>query len=163
MNRKQIENLYLVNGIDDFKLRSQEDLLKTHGIKVEQIRGYENLGDIHKKIFKGFILNFFNGCGMELRSTLEPVTVDYVRHTDYSFYDEEFGCRCSAGFKDEIIMADGTLVFDKKYTPEDAKGKKIKEDSTQDYLRFEYYEYGEKFKEEPRVSWLHVYSEESYG
>jgi hypothetical protein len=163
MNRKQIENLYLVNGITDFKLRSQEDILKTHGIKVEQISGYNELCDIHKKMFKGFILNFFNGCGMELRSTLEPVAIDYVRHTEYSFFDDEFDCRCSAGFKDEIIMSDGRLVFDKNYTPEDAKGKKIKEDSTQDYLRFEYYEYGEKFKEESRVSWLHVYSEESYG
>lgn len=163
MNRKQIENLYLVNGIDDFKLRTQEDILKTHGIKVEQIYGFNELGDIHKKIFKGFILNFFNGCGLELRSTLEPVSINYVHHTEYSFFDKDFDCRCSAGFKDEIIMADGSLRFYNKYTPEDAKGKKIRTDSEQDYLRFEYYERDEKYREEARVSWLHVYSEESYG
>ncbi len=81
MNGKMLKNLYLVNGIDDFRLRTQEDLLKTHGIKVEEIDGYYELGDIHKKMFKGFILNFFNGCGLELKATIEPVAVNYVRHT----------------------------------------------------------------------------------
>lgn len=114
-------------------------------------------------MFKGFILNFFNGCGLELRATIEPVAVDYVRHTEYSYFDDSFGERCSAGFKDEIILSDGRLEFDKKYTCEDAKGKDITEDGTEDYLRFQYYEYGEKFNEEPRVSWVHVYSETSFG
>lgn len=163
MNEKQIKNLYLVNGIDDFRLRSLEDLLKTHGIKVEEIPGYKELGDIHKKVFKGFILNFFNGCDLNLRATFEPVSVDYVRHTNYSYYDEDFQCRCSAGSKDEIILRDGSLKFEKRYTEEDSKGKEIREDRTEDYLRFQYYEYGDKYKDEPRISWLHVYSEESYG
>lgn len=32
MNRFQLENLYEVNGLKDYKLKTTDDLLRTHGI-----------------------------------------------------------------------------------------------------------------------------------
>lgn len=32
MNRSQLEKLYEVNGLRDYKLKTTDDLLKTHGI-----------------------------------------------------------------------------------------------------------------------------------
>jgi hypothetical protein len=46
---------------------------------------------------------------------------------------------------------------------EDIKGKEVLHHEPQTYLRFRYYERGNQYKEEEYVSWVHVYSEESYG
>lgn len=164
MDGKMLKNIYLTNGINDFKLRSQEDLLKVHGIKVEQIKGFDELGDIQKKIFKGFILNFFNGCGLDLRATFEPVAVDFVHETSY-YYVGDDGDNYDAGEKREIILKNGELILEshRKVDEEELEGKEVKHFEPQDYLRFKYYERGNKYSEDDYVSWLHVYSEESYG
>lgn len=36
MNRLQIENIYKLNGITDYKLKSTDDLLKCHGIDFKK-------------------------------------------------------------------------------------------------------------------------------
>lgn len=40
MNRRQLENLYKVNGLEDFRLRNTDDLLKVHGINYKGVAGY---------------------------------------------------------------------------------------------------------------------------
>lgn len=163
MNRKQIETLYIKNKIDDFRLKTQEDLIKTHGIRVEDIPGFKELGAIQQKVFRGFILNFFNGCGLELRATFEPVAADFVRETSYYYVKNDDNY--DAGTKKEIILRDGRLILEshRKVDDEELEGREVKEHEPETYLRFRYYESGDQYREEPFVSWLHVYSEESYG
>jgi hypothetical protein len=50
MERFQVENLYKVNGLDDYRLRNTSDLLKVHGIDYRAIRGYDGLDDINKAV-----------------------------------------------------------------------------------------------------------------
>ena len=39
MNRFQLEKLYEVNGLKDYKLKTTDDLLKTHGIDFKEVAG----------------------------------------------------------------------------------------------------------------------------
>lgn len=43
MNRNQIENLYKENGLNDYKLRNTEDLLKVYVIGFKAVGGYNRL------------------------------------------------------------------------------------------------------------------------
>lgn len=160
MNSKQLENLYLVNGIEDFRLKTLEDLFKVHGIKVENIKGYYEIGDIQQKIFKGFILNFFNGWGLEARATLEPVTVNYVNETDLLCVDEDGDLLC-VGHIREILLRNGDVELDERRVDEDYQDKELQESEVNSYLRFQYYKYDDKHNGD--ISWVHVYSETSYG
>lgn len=160
MNRKQLENLYLANEIRDFILKTLKDLFKAHGIKVENIKGYGEIGDIQQKIFKGFILNFFNGWDLEARATLEPVAVNYVHETYLSCIDEDGDLLC-VGHKREILLRNGNIKFDEIRVDEEYQNKELQESEVNSYLRFQYYKYDDKHNGE--IRWVHIYSETSYG
>lgn len=72
MDIKQIENLYEINGIEDCKLKSTDDLLKVHGIDFRAVDGYNRLDDLSRNVYEKFIVNIFNAWGLESRSTLVP-------------------------------------------------------------------------------------------
>jgi len=72
MNRKQIENLYMVNGLKDYKLKNTDNLLNIHGIDFKEVNGYDTLDDTNKTIFKRFIINFFNAWGLVDRTFIIP-------------------------------------------------------------------------------------------
>lgn len=71
MNRSQLENLYKVNGLTDYKLNTADDLLRVHGIDYKAVNGYSGLDDLNRAIYAKFIINFFNaqGLGMVLMKT----------------------------------------------------------------------------------------------
>ena len=51
MNRFQLETLYKLNGLDDHRLQTTEDIFKTHEIDFKAVEGYTRLDDIHRKVY----------------------------------------------------------------------------------------------------------------
>lgn len=83
MKINQIEQLYYKRGLNDCKLSSAEDMLNIHGVDVYKIDGFKYLSDEHKKLFLKFIINFFNAWGLEMRNILYPLSINFVRETEF--------------------------------------------------------------------------------
>ncbi len=150
MNRSQIENLYKVNGITDFKLKSTDDLLKAHGINYKEVDGYDRLDDLNRVIYEKFIINIFNVFGLESRTTLIPKGIYYVEDIQYLVKENP---------EDDYFVVMGGLVkaLDRSglktvihtWTDEEYKDFEVVESEAKTYLRFEYEHQG-------REEWLHV-------
>lgn len=150
MNRLQIENLYKINGIKDFKLKTTEDLLKCHGVDFKQVNGYTRLDDINKSIYEKFIINIYNAFGLELRATLAPKGIYYVEHTEHlSKEDPEDDCYVVIGATINSIDKTGLKSVLHHYIFDDYKNLEILENEVSNYLRFEY-------ELDGRNEWLHV-------
>lgn len=149
MNRNQLENIYLDNGLKDFKLRTTEDLLKVHGIDLKTVDGYNRLDDLNKAVYEKFIINLFNGQGLEYRD-IKPTGIYFVEEVDYLVKenptDEYFTV---AGNKVLAIDRNGIKTVHKNWLHESYKGLDIIEDEPKQYLRAEYEHHG-------RPEWLHV-------
>lgn len=153
MERFQLENLYEANGIEDFRLRSTEDLFKVHGIDYKAVDGYNRLDDINRAIYEKFIVNIFNGFGLDMRSTLIPLGIYYVEDITLLVKenpeDDYFNV---AGGIINVIDRNGLKSVhhtwnDKEYAHLEVVKKEFKQ-----YLRFEY-------KLDGRKEWLHVLEE----
>lgn len=152
MKKNQIENLYKANGIVDYKLKNTEDLLKVHGIDFKTVNGYNRLDDLNRAIYKKFILNFFNGLGLESRATLVPKGIHFVEDIQYLIKE------VPEGEDDYFIVAGGIInAIDRNglksvlhaWNDEDYKDFKSGEVEVRKYLRFEYEQQGSEV-------WLHV-------
>src|SRR5665648_864154 len=84
MNRFRLEKLYEVNGLKDYKLKTTDDLLKTHGLDFKEVAGYTRLDDLNKLLYEKFIVNFFNGLGLDSRMALIPKGIYFVEDFDYA-------------------------------------------------------------------------------
>lgn len=151
---------YEARGLDNFKLSSLEDIKEIYGFNIPMIKGYEDLSEEKKKLFNKFIVNFFNAHGMDRRSTLEPLQVNYVQHTEYS--------RPSANVDD-----DGTAIHElviteiKRLTPSGKYTRYLKhtfcknasiagcKGYTTCFLRIDY-------KWGKRKEWLHILSPDQW-
>lgn len=150
MERFQVENLYKVNGLTDYRLRTASDLLKCHGIDYTAVKGYNGLDDIHKAMYKNFLVRFLNGLGMDSRMELVPTGIYYVEDVECFVNDPE---------EPQFIVAvtriiksiDKNGVFKTLYSHahDEYKDLKIVKQDRSNYLRIEYTHYG---KEE----WLHI-------
>lgn len=150
MNRFQMEKLYEVNGLKDYKLKTPVDLIKTHGIDYIEVDGFNRLSDENKLLFGNFIVNFMNGLGLESRMTLIPKGIYYVE--DYDLIAKEHP-------EDEYFQVTGGVVLaidknglktvHKTWNDEDYSHLDSKQDKSKFYLRFEYEHQG-------RNEWLHV-------
>lgn len=153
MNRLQLENIYLANGLDDFKLRNTEDLLKAHGIDFKAVDGYEKLDDLNKAIYKRFIVNFFNGQGLDYRNIV-PKGIYFVEETEYlvkephidGYGDEYFDY---AGEKIVAINKDGSVTIHKYSLDKKYEGVELITQKPRYYLRIEYTQNG-------KAEWLHI-------
>lgn len=153
MNRFQLEKLYEKNGLKDYKLNNTDDLLKCHGIDYKGIEGYNRLDDINRAIFKKFIVNIFNGLGLESRATLYPRGIYYAEEIEYIGKENP---------EDDYYISISSVVYsiDRNgfksvlHTWEDEEYKHLKalKSETKKYLRFEYEHQGRK-------EWLHVIKE----
>ena len=83
MRREQLENIYLINGIEDFELRSLGDLMKIHGINARKIEGFSELSEEDKKVYEKFIIRYMNGHGLSYRSTIYPQKIYRAFEVDY--------------------------------------------------------------------------------
>ena len=150
MNRSQLEKLYQVNGLKDYKLMTTDDLLKTHGINFKAVEGYGRLDDLNKLLYEKFIVNFFNGLGLDSRMTMIPKEIYFV---------EDFDLVVKTNPDDEYFTVAGGLVIaiDKNglktvhrfWKNDDYMHLKMIEGKTKTYLRFEY-------KHNECEKWLHV-------
>ncbi|MBD7912449.1 MULTISPECIES: hypothetical protein [Clostridium] len=101
MNKLALERIYAERGLEDYKLRTLDDLFYIYGVKVNQIEGYFKLKEEEKSFFNRFIINYFNSYGLEgrnisiikvakLRKTLR---VEFIDNGKWRVGDLEFGIR----------------------------------------------------------------------
>lgn len=131
MNIKQIENLYKINGIDDFKLKSTADLLKVHGIDFKAVDGYNRLDDLSRNVYEKFIVE----------------DIEYLVKEDF---DDEF--LTVVGGIVNVIDRNGLKYVHQTRIDEAYKHLEIKENETKTYIRFEY-------EHDGRMEWRRVINE----
>jgi hypothetical protein len=153
MNRYQLENLYEVNSLVDYRLKTTIDLLKTHGIDFTEIDGYSRLDDLNRSLYEKFIVNFFNGWGLEARATIIPKGIYYVE--DYDLLVKENPENDYYNVAGGVVLAidrNGIKTVHKTWSdPDYAHLTAAKEDKHRIFLRFEY-------ERDDRPEWLHVMS-----
>lgn len=157
MDKNQIKNIYLVNGVSGFKVTNLYDMYSVHGIKVADISGYGTLAKMHKEVFDKFIINFFNAQGLERRSELIPISINYVKAEEYlgklKDSDDFFipiGGKITALLGEEQIEKVLCTWKDKKY-----RNLPHIETECQKYLRFDYRNGRQK-------EWQHVISDNQW-
>ncbi len=151
MEKVQIEKIYEALGIKSSRLKSLEELEK-YGIKVKEIKGYNNLTEENKIIFNNFILNYFNQLGMRTKLAFEAVQVNYVEEIDSISKDpDDPECELFSKIVIKAIYKDGKKKVIHQFGSQ-YKGLEIKRTSSSKYLRFE-------FKEHNRKIWLHIIDE----
>lgn len=152
MNRQQLENIYLANGLSDYKLRDIEDILKCHGHDCLELKGYETLSIINQEIFKKFIVNLFNASGLMTRTKMEPMGVYFVEDKEYVGEDPD-DKECVVMVKHIIKSIDRAgnkkVIHSRKAYEKENRNLPIVEVYTHNYLRFEYKEFG-------KAEWLHI-------
>lgn len=154
MEMNQIKNIYKLNGLTDYKLKTPEDLLKVHGIDLKKVDGYNKLDDLTRTIYEKFIVKFFNGHGLESRVDLVPTGIYHVEEINYLVKvepEEDY----FNNYKTEILAIDrnGLKSVLHEYIDKDYEKFPIVEEECKKYIRFEYkYSSGDRLKSE----WLHV-------
>ena len=156
MNRNQLENLYKVNGLTDYKLKKPEDLLYVHGINYKNVKGYDELDDLNRAIYEKFIMKIFNAWGLESRALLIPKGIYWVEEVEYitkenndQNYFDYAGCIIYT------IDRNGNKTVLREWMDEDYKHLERTATKPKNYLRFEY-EHGTNNEGEPINEWLHV-------
>lgn len=144
MDRTKLERLYKERNLNNFMLRTIEDLEMIHGIKVDQIEGYSKLDITEKRIFEKFIINLLNAYGIEYRN-ITPIKVYIAIEKTYIIETE--------AIKDcvirKVVINQKTKEIESIWNFERFKGEKGKLSYAEKYMRFEYVKDGVK-------SWLHV-------
>lgn len=150
MNRFQLENLYEVNGLKDYKLKTADDLLKTHGINFKEVDGYSRLDDVNKLLYEKFIVNYFNGYGLDTRLTMIPKGIYFVEDFDYLVkenpHDDYWNV---AGGVVMAIDKNGLKSIHRTWKDDDYAHLPMIEGKHKQYLRFEY-------MIDDRDEWMHV-------
>jgi len=150
MNRSQLEKLYEVNGLSDYRLGTIGDIIRTHGIDVTAVKGIGKLDEINKELYYEFIVNFMNGQGLDSRATLYPKGIYFVEEFDYLVKenpDDEYW-NVSGGFV-MAIDKNGLKTIHRTWKDEDYAHLEAIEGKHKTYLRFEYEHQG-------RDEWQHV-------
>jgi len=150
MNRSQLEKLYEVNGLKDYSLKTADDLLRTHGINFKAVEGYTRLDDVNKLLYEKFIINLFNGLGLDSRMTMVPKGIYYVEDFDYLVKenpeDDYFNV---AGGLVMAIDKNGLKTVHRSWKDDDYTHLEMTKGKPKTYLRFEY-------EHNDREEWLHV-------
>lgn len=159
MTRYQLEKLYEVNGLTDYRLRSTVDLLRVHGIDYTEVAGYDELDDLNRAIYKKFIVNIFNAWGLDSRLNFVPKGIYWVEDTEYLVKkNPENDYFNLAGQTIHIIDRNGNKKLLRKWVDEEYKHLEKIAEKSKYYLRFEY-QHGTDAEGNPRNEWLHVIKE----
>lgn len=150
MDIAQIENLYKLNGLNDFELKNTDDLLRVHGLDYKKIDGYNRLDDLNRTFYKKFIIKFFNAQFLEVRSQIVLRSINFVEDILYlgkeNITNDEF---VPLGGTVNAICRNGLKVVIRTWKDDEYKNLHVLEDEVDNYLRFEYRVNGEN-------EWLHV-------
>lgn len=156
MNRYQLEKHYEVNGLKDYKLRTTDDLLRTHGINFKAVDGYTKLDDMNKLLYERFLVNFFNGLGLNSRATMVPKAIYYVEDVFYLVKENsEDDYPTVAGRLVLIINENGLKTFHRLWQIDDYKHLEVIKGKAKYFLRFEY-------EQNNCAEWLHVTNEKTW-
>ena len=139
MDIKQIKSLYKANEIKGYKLKDTEDLYKIHGVDFKTVKGYNELNEVNKEIFKNFIVNIFNSFTVESRSTLVSNGVYYVEDTQCFVKENSENptlTLCSRTVKE--IGNDDKKNLLHRWEDEECKNLEVVKSNVSTYLRFEY-------------------------
>lgn len=135
------------------RLQNTSDLLKMQGVDFKEVKGFEELSDINKKNYEAFIVNFFNGLGLDSRATLFPLGIHWVEHNEHLTKDEpEDDYYIVCGSTIYSVDKEGNKTLHRKWVDEDYKESPVLKTQTSEYLRFEY-------EHQERKEWLHVIEE----
>lgn len=140
VSRKQLERKYETHGLNDYKLRSLDDLKIIHDVDVSEISGYHELPDKQRELFNKAIINFFNAWGLDNRLALKPKSINYVYEVDYyKKIEDTDDFFTGIGQEIYILDGDGRTVSRRlhKYVYEKGVGFKSCEKESKIYLRFE--------------------------
>jgi len=150
MDRNQIENLYLVNGLGNFQLRNLGDLMKVHGINARTTEGYSTLSDEDKKAFETFIIKYFNVHGLDYRKYISLLKIYRAFNVDYLVKQEDDSWYVLGGEVWNCTEANNNYMISSwKDTDEEINGRDITKEINKSYLRIEY-------QYEDRKEWLHI-------
>lgn len=154
MDRNRIENIYIANGLTNYQLKSTEDLLKTHGIDYKAVDGYSRLDELNQTLYRKFIVNKFNACGLEYRATITPKGIYFVEDTEYiakEHPDDDYYVAVEGLIK--AIDKNGLMSIHRQWTNDNYSHLRPVESKTKKYLRFEYEHH------DGTPAWLHVLSD----
>lgn len=68
MGKSSLERVYEERGLEDYKLRTVDDLFYIYGVKLSLVDGYSNLDEEDRFIFKNFVINYFNSNPLDNRN-----------------------------------------------------------------------------------------------
>lgn len=74
-NYSKIQKRYDDCGLGDYRLRDLGDVENVHGIKLEDISGFEKLSRADREVMQSFIVFFMNRWGLEARDSFVPLEV----------------------------------------------------------------------------------------
>ena len=152
MNMTQLKNIYLSNGLKEFKLTNHTDLLNVLSIDIKKIPGYSNLSTEHRTLFDFFIINFYNAWGLEARARLVPISVNFVLDEEYLGKENESDdCYIPLGGKLTAIYDGGKTKVIRCWKDKIYKHLSCTCTEKQNYLRFEY-------RNGKSKAWQHVIS-----
>lgn len=152
MNINQIKNIYLANGLNEFKIGSHSDINSVHGIKVSEISGYSTLSVDHRKLFNEFIINFYNAQGLESRADFLPLKINYVLAEEYlGKYEDTDDYFVPLGGRITAVHNDGSTKVLSTWKDRRFKSMPCIQIEKQNYLRFEY-------RNGTNKKWQHVIS-----
>lgn len=160
MTREQLEQTYQANGLTSYEIHNEQELLKVHGINLSGVKGYANLSEENKKLYKAWFLLYLNRQGMNTRLTLIPTAAYVCEEVHFDHVYTENGEKYAESVKTELweVAANGQKHLFKSYKGSKAtKNLEINQESTSEpYLRVE-------IKERNKNEWYHVYSLSNWG
>ncbi|MDS0527425.1 hypothetical protein NNC19_17180 [Clostridium sp. SHJSY1] len=68
MNKSSLKRVYEARGLEDYKLKTIDDLFYIYGIKLSYVEGYSNLEEMDRFVFNNFVINYFNCNELEGRN-----------------------------------------------------------------------------------------------
>lgn len=153
MEYSQLKYRYLKRGLEDFDLKSIEDFEDVFSLEVKFIRGFDELSENNKQIFKSFLINYLNGIGLNTKAVFVPLSIYNVEEICLGGKmqeDEEYYTEYSRQFY--ILHPDGKKEKMKKvgYLDKEITYPFVKEYKKR-FLRFD-------FLEDKKKVWLHVIS-----
>lgn len=155
MEYRELEEQYKKNGLTENKLNVVEDILNVYGLDILNVQGYDTLTDEIKKLYKNFILNFFNGWGLEARSTIKPISFNDVEEIEHiGMISPDDGYVTTILHEIYVIKNDESKELIKAWENKEDK-LEIKDTVESRYLRFEYEIYGKN-------EWLHILNENEW-
>jgi len=148
MTRYQLEKRYHEFGLDNYILKTIQDLENIHNINYESVVGYMDLDHDQQIIYRHFIIKFFNAFGLDNRATIQPLAVYWVESQDKVAVESDGSLVWVGGTIVAIDRRHNRMIVDDWFDNEYV-GCEIQKEIKEYYLRFEYMMNGRK-------EWLHI-------